>query len=136
MIIRKYNYRLETGTVGTDDDNIASVLYNINRMEMKVSFASSDVKELDDALGELFFWVVDSMVHLDWFMKASGGKTDATTAAAVIATFEDARDIVREVWPFQGDASKAIAVFPKVYKMLLAIVPSILALDAQAVGRV
>ncbi len=33
-IIRMYNYRLETGKVGTDDANIESVLYTINLMEM------------------------------------------------------------------------------------------------------
>ena len=27
MIIRKYNYKLETGVVGTDDENIANILY-------------------------------------------------------------------------------------------------------------
>ena len=156
MIIRKYNYKLETGLVGTDDDNIASVLYNINRMEMKVSFTSSDVQKLTDALDELYFMIVDSKVHLNRFLKVSGDKVNADTTCAVIRIFDDAMKIAGDALNALEDAknvigavgnehaavlgqidmSKIFAVFPTVYKKLLAIVPSILALDAQAVGRV
>lgn len=53
-IIRQYNYRLETGTVGTDNENIAQILYNINRMEMKALFTSSDKEELNKVLDDFF----------------------------------------------------------------------------------
>ena len=141
-MIRKYNYKLETGTVGTDDDNIANILYNINRMEMKVSFTSSDKQELDKALSELYFMTVDSKVHLNRFLKDFDGKVEANIVDAILAVLDEAiktsgnaLDEMDEVID-QTDTTKLCAVFPAVYKNLLAIVPSVLALDDQAVGRV
>ena len=137
IIIRKYNYRLETGTVGTDDDNIANILYNINRMEMNVSFSSTNTQVLDKALGELFFMVVDSKVHLNQFLKIFCKKVNPETVNTIVETFDRAIEIVRGVRLNQTDDTvKMSEAFPTVYKMLLAIVPTILALDAQAVGRV
>ena len=137
-IIRKYNYRLETGTVGTDNDNIAAILYNINRMEMTATFSSTDKDKIAEKLGGLVFMVVDSKVHLRRFLKASAGKTSAATVAAVESAFDNAIKIADDdnLLSDNSNTSEACAVFPKVYKMLLGIVPSILALDAQAVGRV
>ena len=139
-ILRKYNYRLETGTVGTDDDNIANVLYNINRMEMTAEKEADDFDdedELDEALGDLFFMLADIKVHLTWFLEASGDKTNAGTARAVIAVFDEAIEDVRSVRSDQtDDMEEMAAAFPKVYKKLLAIVPSVLDLDNQATGRV
>jgi hypothetical protein len=136
-VIRQYNYRLETGTVGTDDENIARILYNINQTEMYASFASSDRKILDDTLGKVFFLIVDAKVHLKRFLEASGGKANTDTAgtvrdacSAAIAAIRDVRIVVDEAEPVT-----ICAAFPKVYKMLLDIVPPVLALDAQAVGR-
>ena len=134
MILRKYNYRLETGTVGTDDDNIASILYNINRMEMNVDFETDDDEELEETLGQLFFMVVDTKVHLDNFLEIFGEKINADTAAAVIAVLDGAIEDIRAAREM-NDKEKCLAVFPKVYKKLLDTVPSVLALDAQAVGR-
>lgn len=54
FIPRRYNYTLETGVVGTDDENIANILYNINRMEMKASFLSETRGDMQDALGDVF----------------------------------------------------------------------------------
>ena len=136
MIIRKYNYRLETGTVGTDNENIATILYNINRMETKAPYAFSNMKDLEEDLGELFFMIVDAKVHMTRFLKASGEKVEGDTAEAIIAAFDSAMAIVRDVQSDETDATEMSAVFVKVYKKLLAIVPFVLALDAQAIGRI
>jgi hypothetical protein len=40
----RYNYKLETGEVGSNDENIANALYTINRMETKAPYQFSDVK--------------------------------------------------------------------------------------------
>jgi hypothetical protein len=50
----RYDYRLETGTVGTDDENIANVLYNINCMETKAPYIFSSVKDQNEDMGKLF----------------------------------------------------------------------------------
>ena len=134
-IIRKYNYRLETGTVGTDDENIANVLYNINRLEMKKNFSSSDMDALSKALGQLFFLVGDAKGSLLDFLDVHGDKTQADISDKVIAAFDYAIKLLDDV-DDETDTAKVSAVFPEVYKVLLDIVPSVLALDAQAVGRV
>lgn len=134
-IIRKYNYKLETGTVGTDNENIANILYNINRMETNVPYSFSNIEELNDDLGELFFMIVDAKVHINRFINAYGGKIEADIAGIAITAFDDTMQIVRDAMD-QTDTAKMSAVFSEVYKKLLDVVPSILALDAQAVGRV
>ncbi len=134
-MINKYNYRLETGLVGTNDDNIASVLYNINRMEMNAFPAFADAKEMEEALGELFFMIADAKVHMHRFLDNSVGETDTGTADAVTAALAGAIQIVRDAGSDRSSEAEMSAAFPKVYKMLLAIVPSVLALDAQANDR-
>lgn len=135
MIIRKYNYKLETGPVGTDDDNIANILYNINRMEMKVSYASTDMDALDKELGSLFFLITDAKVHLNRFLKISGAKVSAETAREVIMALDGAMQIVDDALLEESDCLKKSPAFPAVYGKLLGIVPSVLALDAKAAGR-
>ncbi len=134
-IIRMYNYQLETGTVGTDDENMATILYNINRMEMNNPYIFSNVQELNDDLDELFFMIAEAAVHLGRFLDISGDKVEADTAVAVTAAFQEAIQIVRDSRSDEADTAKMSAAFPKVYKKLLDQVPSILALDAQAAGR-
>jgi len=138
-ILRKYNYNLETGTVGTNDDNIANILYNINRMEMKVSFTTSDVQVLQKSLGELYFMITDSKVHLNRFLNLFGNKLSVDFLNTVIAALDNALKIVDDAiysaCSKQPDTVKICSTFPKIYKNLLAIVPSVLALDNEAVGR-
>jgi len=134
MIIRKYNYKLETGVVGTDDDNIASILYNINRMEMRVSFTSSDREELDRETGHLFFLIVDAKVHLLRFLKIFDNKVEADTVNTLMETLDESIETVRADRTSSPD--KMSALFATVYYKLLNTVPTVLALDAQATGRV
>ena len=135
IIVRKYNYRLETGTVGTDNENIANILYNINRMEKTKSFASSDIDKLRDALGNLYFMVSDAGIHLNRFLNIYEDKTNLDTSDTVVIALGDALCLMEDVEK-ETDTAKISAVFPAVYKMLLDIVPLILELDAQSIGRV
>ena len=135
-MLRKYNYNLETGTVGTDDDNIANILYNINRMEMKKYFKTSNVQELDKPMGELFFMVSDSKVHLNRFLKIFNEKVKADTVNIVITALDNALQTVRDSRKDETDTEKMCSAFPAVYNILLEIVPAVLELDGQAVGRV
>jgi len=134
-ILRKYNYNLETGTVGTDDDNIANILYNINRMEMKVSFSTDDVEELKKTLGELYAATVDCKVNLFDFVEIFDEKLNADTLNEVCAVFDEAmkcaKAAIRAACSNEVDTKNVAAAFPSVYKMLLDIVPSVLALEAQ-----
>ena len=135
LINRKYNYNLETGTVGTDDENIANILYNINCMETKKSFTSSDLDELNEALGNLYFMVSDALVHLNRFIKIFEGKIKQEISDYALIALDDALILMDEVEE-ETDTAKISAVFPAVYKILLDTVPLFLELDAQAVGRV
>ena len=134
-IIRKYNYILETGVVGTDDDNIANILYNINRLEMMKSFASSDMKELGTAMGNFIFLIGDARSSLFDFVHIYGDVVQAEAVRVVEDTFKEAMQIARSSTTLNHPA-KISAVFPKVYQMLLNVVPAVLELDAQAVERV
>ena len=135
-MLRKYNYNLETGTVGTDDDNIASILYHINRMEMRKSYSCSNITELDKTLGELYFMVSDSKVHLNRFLEIFGEKVKTETVNKIVAALDNAFQTIDDAMMEDPDTEKMCKAFPEVYKNLLEIVPTILALDAQAVGRV
>ena len=129
------NYTLEAGTVGTDDENIANILYNINCMETKKNFTSSDLDESNEALGQLYFMVSDAMVHLNRFIEIYNEKIKQETSDDVLIALDDAMQIMDEVEE-ETDTAKISAVFPAAYKLLLDIVPLVLELDAQAVGRV
>jgi len=139
-MLRKYNYKLETGTVGTNDDNIANLLYNINRMEMDKSYIFTDTDEMDEDFGELFFMLSESKVHLNRFLEIFGKKVNEENANIISTAFSDAMQVVRnarlDIRTDESKAEKACLVFTTVYENLLAVVPVILALDDQAVGRV
>jgi hypothetical protein len=138
-ILRKFNYRLETGEVGTDDENIANVLYNINKSEMYKSFSTSDLKELDATLGKLFFLVLNSKVHLNRFNTVFSEKINTKTFDDVTKTLDNAMDTIRaKRSEIEGnpDINEVCKAFSSVYCELLQIVTKILELDAQAVGRV
>jgi len=132
-IHRKYNYHLKTGTVGTNDNNIANVLYNINQMESRVSFTSSYLQDLDNALCELYFMIVDAKVHLNRFLNTSGKKAGDNIANEVFMALDDAIQIVRDARDKVPDTTTMSSSFPRVYKKLLDIVPSVLELDDQSV---
>ena len=138
-IIRKYNYNLETGTVGTDDKNIANILFNTNKMEKRVSFTTSDLDVLKKALGELFFMITDSKVNLFDFLEIFESKTNADTVKMVTFSIDDAmkksKAATREACSVEPDIAKICEVFSEVYNIFLKNIPHVLALDDQAVGR-
>ena len=139
-ILRKYNYRLETGNVGTDNDNIANILYNINRMEMDVDYMFSDLEELKEDLSDFSSMVFESLVHLITFISDYENKLKKETLDIVLAAFREAKadvdSAMNDVNAENPDTEKICSVFTTVYRRFLEIVPSILALDDQAIGRI
>jgi len=141
-ILRKYNYNLKTGTVGTDDDNLANILYSINRMEMNEDFESDDEEEIIEELSELHFYLSDAKVHFNNFTEAFGNKLNTDTIAVVINALDKAMietgAAVKTLSanPEKADLSELSALFPKIFNKMLEIVPAILNLDNQAVGRI
>jgi len=136
-IIRKYNYNLETGTVGTDDDNIAAILFNINKMEKRISFKTSDLEELKRALGELFAIITDCKVYLNRFLKIFSDKIKEDTVNEITSILDNAMKISRAATreACQPNMEKICEVFSEIYYIVLKAVPFVLALDDQAVGR-
>jgi len=138
-IIRKYNYNLETGTVGTDDENIANILFTINKMEKRISYRTSDLEELKKALGELFFMISDCKVHLNRFLKIFSNKIKEETVNEITSILDNAmtvsRAATREAFSPEPNTEKICEVFSEIYYLVLKAVPFVLALDDQAVGR-
>ena len=139
-IIRKYNYKLEIGTVGTDDDNIAQIIYAINQMEMYISNSTNDLKELDGKLGKLYFLTVHSKVHLNRFYKIYYEKIKNETFMEIINILDNMIEEIKanrynENTEEIQNLENMERVFPVVYSKMLDIVPKILTLDAQAIGR-
>ena len=133
IIPRKYNYNLETGTVGTDDDDMANILYNINRMEMKASYDTDKLEDMQKSFGEAFFMAVDSSVHFESFAekrKQSQGNTAFETAKNAV---EEAVRILGAVTPPQTDIPLMRSSVRKAYRQLLTAVPSLIDLDNQTV---
>lgn len=135
FIPRRYNYTLETGVIGTDDEDIANILYNVNRMEMKASFFSEQREEMEESLSDVFFMIADSKVHLGRFMKSFENKLDQKTLTTVKATLDEALKITRAAEASSMDSNAIHSAMLFAYKRLLSAVPLIHALDNQAVGK-
>ncbi|MGN1078649.1 MAG: hypothetical protein ACI4TE_00590 [Alphaproteobacteria bacterium] len=135
FIPRRYNYTLETGVIGTDDEDIANILYNVNRMEMKASFFSEQREEMEESLSDVFFMIADSKVHLGRFMNAFEDKLDQETLSTVKTTLDEALKITRAAEASNVDLNAIHSAMLFAYKRLLSAVPFIHALDNQAVGK-
>ena len=131
-VLRRYNYNLETGAVGTDDNNIATVLYNINRMEIEAYTEFFDEEELNEALDDLYDLMGKSSVHLNRFIETFGDKVDNYCVQAAISVFGSAVRFVREARSETADFAKKADIFPTIYKKFLDIVPLIVAIDEEA----
>ena len=135
FITRQYNYNLETGTVGTDDKNMAAIFYDINLMEKKARFASDDADALKEALNETFFLITDVKVHFNRFVKEFEKILDADVRDIVAAVFKTALNQVRQAQTSENAAEKCAALHDA-YAKLLAVVPNLKALDDQSVGKI
>ena len=87
--MRKYNYRLKTGAVGTNDDNIAAVLYAINQMEMYVPLTTDDLDKINTTYQQIFFLTMKSRSHLKAFQDNFVNKLDAKLFDEVVKTLGD-----------------------------------------------
>ena len=136
FIPRKYNYTLETGVVGTDNENLANIFYNINRMESKASFFSDSREDMDDALSDVFFMITDSTVHFNRFIKEFGEKLDQTTVSGITDVLGKALDTVRFDETTDISSEMIHSAIRSVYADLLSVVQNLCLLDNQSVGKV
>jgi hypothetical protein len=72
------------------------------------------------------------------FLKSNSGKIKEDNAALVLIkpAFDNTVKVIEEAAEDKTDTAKTAAAIPKVYKLLLDIVSSVLELDALAVGRI
>ena len=133
IIPRKYNYNLETGTIGTDDDDMANILYNINRMEMKASYDTDKLEDMQKSFGEAFFMTVDSGVHFESFAEKRKQSRESASFKTAKNAVEEAVRILGAVTPPQTDIPLMQSSVKKAYQTLLAAVPSLIDLDNQTV---
>jgi hypothetical protein len=135
-MIGKYNYRLETGDVSTNDDNIASMFYNINLMEKYSQWTTSDIEDLKKKLGEYFANITTVKVHLNRIIKEYADKLCPDTIEKISTTCDKCMTINNRVTrtalsdPNQ-DITPLWADFHSVYKKMLELVPYIEIIDAQ-----
>ena len=134
-MIYQYNYNLKTGTVGTNDGNLASILYNINRLEV-ITPITSDPIELDDVLGEFFFMISSMEVSFDKFLKERREKTCEDTVARINSAFDNAFNTIREGRYDEEDENPVNAeqmrkAFSDAHKSVLDVVPDIVSLEEQ-----
>ena len=131
IIPRKYNYNLETGTVGTDDDDMANILYNINRMEMKAGYDTNKLEDMQKSFGEAFFMAVDSNIHFGSFAEKHTVRQENAAFEAAKSAVEEAVAILGAVKPPQTDIALMRSAVRKAYQKLLTAVPSLIDLDNQ-----
>ena len=132
IIPRKYNYNLETGTVGTDDDDMANILYNINRMEMKAAYESDDVDDMHSAFGESYSMVTEAAERLDHFIEIHNEKLHPDTVDGAQFLLSDAVVVLDDVETPQTDIELMSNSIKTAYQKMLEAVPSLVLLDEQS----
>ena len=132
IIPRKYNYNLETGTVGTDDDDMANILYNINRMEMKAAYESDDVDDMQSAFGESYSMVTEAAERLDHFIEIHNEKLHPDTVDGAQFLLSDAVVVLDDVETPQTDIELMSNSIKTAYQKMLEAVPSLVLLDEQS----
>jgi len=132
VIPRKYNYNLETGTVGTDDEDIANILYNTNCMEMKASYEADDLDDMRMAFGESFSMVTEAAEHLNHFIETHKEKLQTDVVNIALLSLSEAVIILDDVAPPQTDMELMSRSMKKAYQKMLSAVPSLLQLEEQS----
>jgi hypothetical protein len=131
----QYNYRLKTGEVGTNNENIANALYNINRIETLVPYQFSNGKSQMEDKAKLFSMVVDANVNIYKFLEIFRDRADSGAAKKVMTAFDECINMIESAM----DSDNAVLNvewlgFEVVYQHLLGIVPTILELDKSKDG--
>jgi len=125
----QYNYTLSTGPVGTNDDDLAAVFYNINRMEMKSAYETKNKDRATEALGETLFYVSDILTHFDGFAEKKADGIDAQTVKKIRSTFKGIALSLREAGMEGSTAQDMCKTLRDVSERSLAVVNDIAALD-------
>lgn len=132
VIPRKYNYQLETGVVGTDDNDMANVLYNINRMEIKAAYEGDDIDDMRLAFGEAYSMTIEAADHLDDFIENHNGKLNPETVEKAQFLLSDAVVVLDDVEPPQTDMELMSAAMKNAYQKMTEAVPFLVSLDEQS----
>ena len=136
FIPRRYNYTLETGTVGTDNQDIANILYNVNPMEMKASFSSKAKEEMEDTLADALFMVTDCKVHFKRFVQDFSEKLNNDDVVAYNSDLDSSLKIIRAAETSDIDINAIHSAILFAYQKMLAGVPRLIDLDDQSLGKV
>lgn len=131
-IPRQYNYTLSTKTVGVDDNRLASVLYNINRMEMKSEYETENKNKALEALGETLYMVADCVMHMETFAEEKNDKVDQQTVKAVLSKLKAIALSLREAGMDNVATADMCRALQQSSKQALSVVDDIVKLDEQA----
>ena len=131
-IPRMYNYNLETGTVGTDNEDISNILYNINRMEMKAALDTDDLDDMREAFSEAYSMTIDSFEHFSRFTDLHKDTLNPEDVDTVQLSLSEAVVVLDDVEPPQTDIELMARSIETAYKKMLESVPSLLQLEEQS----
>lgn len=134
-ILRKYNYKLASGPVGTDDDNMANVLYSINRMETPAAVQSDEPAVMTATVNDVFTLVTDCKVSLDRFNAAHKDRIDQSLFQSVTDRFSAEQKRLMNAFVLMTPPAQCVELLTDSYKNILATVPSLQKLDEQSFGN-
>ena len=134
-ILRKYNYKLASGPVGTDDDNMANVLYSINRMETPAAIRSEEPSVMTGSVNDVFTLVTDCKTSLDRFNTAHKDHIDQNLFRSVLNLFSAEQKRLMDAFVLLIPPEKCVQLLTDSYKNILATVPSLQKLDEQSVNN-
>lgn len=135
-ILRKYNYKLSVGPVGTDDDNMAGVLYGINKMEAPAATVSDDPATMIQTVNDVFTLVTDCKVSLGRFGSAYKNKIDQNVFSAVSDVFSAEQKKLMDAFVALAPAGECVKILAGSYRNILSTVPSLQKMDDQAAGKI
>ena len=135
-IPRLYNYNLETGTVGTDNEDMANILYSINRMETTAAIKSEDHTAMIKTVNDAFTLLTDCNVSFDDFNNANKDKIDQSVFSAVSTVFSAEQKKLMNAFVTLAPADQCAALLTDSYRNVLSVIPSLQKLDDQAAGRI
>ncbi|MBO4644563.1 MAG: hypothetical protein J5716_08165 [Alphaproteobacteria bacterium] len=131
-ILRKYNYKLSGGSVGTDDDDMANILYSINKMETPASIQSEDSSVMTASVNDVFTMLTDCKVSLDRFNTAHKDRIDQNLFQTVLNQFSAEQKRLMDAFVLLAPPAQCITLLTDSYKNILATVPSLQKLDEQS----
>ncbi|MBO4519627.1 MAG: hypothetical protein J5787_00295 [Alphaproteobacteria bacterium] len=134
-IPRKYNYKLKTGAVGTNDNNMANILFSINKMETPTSIQSEEQAVMTGLVNDALTLLTDCKVFLDRFNTAHKDHIDQTLYQSVSDLYSAEQKRLMDAFILLTPPDQCAALLTDSYKNILATVPSLQKLDEQSIGN-